>query len=564
MYLLALVMFLVLAPDPARAQTPCDGSPVARISIDAGRPPFAGSARKWQVVARALGLHHATTRDDVIRAYLLVKPGDACTNERLAESERVLRSLPFLAAAQVTARTDSSGNVVVDVRTTDEVPVLVNGSLRHGVPSALSLGNENVGGLGLRMLAGIARGDPYRNTIRGEIADYAIFGFPVVAVGQAERGWLGGYAGLDVTHPFLSNLQRGGWHASYYTGHDFPIVLRPTGDNEAVDVRRRRWSASGVFRSRVGGLATLFGPILIGARSIPGQRILLVTDSGAVAAQDSIVSTRLKPIRGTWAGAMFALRRVHYVERTGLDALFATQDVMTGWQAGFVAAPGFGPAHTTLFATSASAGFAVSRFVAGTDAEVELRTPAGASTDEHYSSVANVHTAAYFTPTSRVTLSVRDNLSRLRHAWIPTQLSLGDPIGGPRGYIGSSLAGGVRNMVRTELRWSTPAAMHRADIGAAVFFDAAQMRAGDVPYGAASSAQSIGFSLLAAYPPRSKRVYRLDLAMPLQRVGSRGRGLEVRFVSGDPGLAMSMEPGDVTQARLAPVPSSLFTWPERR
>jgi len=35
----------------------------------------------------------------------------------------------------------------------------------------------------------------------------------------------------------------------------------------------------------------------------------------------------------------------------------------------------------------------------------------------------------------------------------------------------------------------------------------------------------------------------------------------VRFVSGDPTATFWTEPGDVTQARLAPVPSTLFSWP---
>ena len=67
-------------------------------------PLFAGSARKWQTVARALGLHHATTRADVVRAYLFFKEGDICSDVRVSESARVLRSLPFLgdATARIT------------------------------------------------------------------------------------------------------------------------------------------------------------------------------------------------------------------------------------------------------------------------------------------------------------------------------------------------------------------------------------------------------------------------------------------------------------------------------
>src|SRR6476646_8028714 len=80
---------------------PCDGRVITRIDIRPGRPPFTGHAAKWRTVARALGLHHATTRPRVIRAFLALHVGDACTEFRRAESERVLRAQPFLANARV-------------------------------------------------------------------------------------------------------------------------------------------------------------------------------------------------------------------------------------------------------------------------------------------------------------------------------------------------------------------------------------------------------------------------------------------------------------------------------
>jgi hypothetical protein len=109
------------------------------------------------------------------------------------------------------------------------------------------------------------------------------------------------------------------------------------------------------------------------------------------------------------------------------------------------------------------------------------------------------------------------------------------------------------------MRGASPRSVYGADVGLALFADAGQLWAGDVPYGVTTSAQSVGFSFLAAYPTRSKRLYRVDVAYPLRR--GQGRGLEVRFTNGDATSAIAAEPPDITQARLIPIPASLFAWP---
>jgi hypothetical protein len=72
---------------------------------------------------------------------------------------------------------------------------------------------------------------------------------------------------------------------------------------------------------------------------------------------------------------------------------------------------------------------------------------------------------------------------------------------------------------------------------------------------------SIGFSLLAAYPTTSKRLYRVDIGFPLQRGSGGGGGIEVRFTSEDRTQVFWREPDDVTRSRTGSTPSSLFAWP---
>lgn len=539
----------------------CDGHRISAIDINPERPGFSGSAGKWRAIAHSLGLHHTTTRAGVIRAYLLVQPGQFCTSLRLTESQRVLRGLPFLADAQVTARLDSGNTVTVEVRTVDEVPVLATGSLRHGTPWALSLGNENVAGLGARLVVGAERDGVYRGARRVEVADYGLFDSDIYGRTEVARDHLGGHVDLALAHPFLSSLQRTTWQASYRYGRDYPVIVRPVDDAETVPIGSVRWSVGAAVRGGVGPITTLAGPVALGSRLDRRGGALIISDSGPVAIADSLLASRFAPYTATRVGALLGARDVHFVARQGVDALFATQDLMVGWQVGGIIAPAVMSrgSRDILAAPDFYIAGATSKLFAFTDVEAELTNAMGGSAPR--STIMNARTMAYLTATPRFVIQARNNFSLLDQTRIPTQLSMGDPLGGPRGYLGSNLVGARRELASAELRWATPNMFHKGDFGVAVFADAATIWAGNVPYGRSASRQSVGVSLLGSYPTRSKRVYRLDLAMPLQR--DARRGIEVRFSSGDPTGRSNIEPFDVTQARQAPTPASLVTWPIR-
>jgi hypothetical protein len=82
---------------------------------------------------------------------------------------------------------------------------------------------------------------------------------------------------------------------------------------------------------------------------------------------------------------------------------------------------------------------------------------------------------------------------------------------------------------------------------------------GDVPFGSSSPyATSVGFSLLAAVPQHSARLWRMDVAMPIH--GNTG-GIELRFSGTDDTKFFFREPADVERTRELTVPSSVFKWP---
>jgi len=67
----------------------------------------------------------------------------------------------------------------------------------------------------------------------------------------------------------------------------------------------------------------------------------------------------------------------------------------------------------------------------------------------------------------------------------------------------------------------------------------------------------VGFSILASVPPRSARLWRLDVALPV----NGPHRLELRIVSNDQTSFFWREPDDVLLAREKTVPSSIFNWP---
>jgi hypothetical protein len=143
---------------------------------------------------------------------------------------------------------------------------------------------------------------------------------------------------------------------------------------------------------------------------------------------------------------------------------------------------------------------------------------------------------------------------------IPFQLTLADKEGGPRGYQDSWLAGGRRSVLRLEDRIFVGYIKQFASIGVAPFADFAKLYRGDVPFGMNSDINAaVGISLLASVPQRSQRMWRLDIAYPLNR--DHGARLRVRLVSRDFTRVFWKEPGDVQRNRERSIPTSVFNWP---
>jgi hypothetical protein len=541
----------------------CRGETVSRIDIHSAKPPFEGTAKRWQMLARAVGLHHATTRPSVIEAFLALHVGQPCTELRRAESERILRVQPFIADAKVTVVPDATGGVSVLVETTDEIPVLVGGRMRGLVPDALTLGNGNVGGMGLRLEGGVERGRAYQTGLEAHVVDYAAFGRPYTLTLDAERHRAGHFANVELQHPFYTDLQRISWHAGRTSRDDYVGIARPARDELALQVREESWDASGIVRLFGTGTVALLGAGASGRRFYPATSGIVVSDSGFVADTGVTLRDRYQPFRVARVGLIGGVRRMSFVTVTGFDALAGTQDIASGVMAGLYAGHGIGSmGESDAFLSSALyAGVGGSRMLLATLAQVEARRDLD---DRMWDNIiGSSRTALYVKSAPGVVFIVDDELSGGRHSILPLQLRIDDPHGGIIGYHRAPLAGAVRNVVRAEMRFSFPALVRRADVGFATFGEAGTLWAGDAPYGTNATRASFGVSVLAAYPSRSKRLYRADLGIPLTQGGEGGGRIELRFRAEDRTGQFWREPDDVSRARTGAVPSTLFAWPSR-
>ncbi len=549
--------------DTGRTLPRCDGRIVSRLEIRPAPPPFGGAAKKWQTLARAVGLHHATTRPQVVRAFLALREGEPCTELRRAESERILRAQPFIADAVVRAIPDDAGGVRVVVETTDEIGAVIGGRLRGFIPDALVLGNSNVAGEGLRLEAGIERARNYRTGYLAHLVEYAALNRPYTMQLAVERRRIGHLLNAEVGHPFFTDLQRISWHAARESRADYLSIARPARDELALRVADERWDASTIVRIFGTGTVGLLGVGASNRRLAPDDRGIVVADEGFQADTGTTLLDRYHRFAATRVGVIGGLRRVRFHTVTGFDALVGSQDVASGAMLGLYGAHGMGGlGERDAFVSSALyAGVARHNLLLAHLVEVEARRDPDARRWD--SIIGSARTALYLGGAPGTVFVFDDQISGGRRSLLPMQLRLDDSQGGILGYHRSAIAGAVRNVARAELRFSSAAVRNRADMGVATFAQVGSVWAGDAPYGTTATRATLGVSLLAAYPTRSKRLYRMDVGFPLTRAGEGGGRLEVRFSSEDRTGQFWREPDDVSRARTGSVPASLFAYPTR-
>lgn len=558
-------VFLALSPAVLLAQgsrsyaVSCEGRIVTSITITPHDPTFLAIPKEFRDLARGIGLLHQTSTQGTIDRFLLLDIGQPCTERQRAESERILRLQPFIADATVRAVPDTGGGVHIDVETIDEIATVLELHTHDGRPSELRFGNGNVAGQGLYLAASAERGFEYRTGYGVRAAAYQLFGQPNTLTFTAERAPLGGELTVGLGHAFLTDLQRYAWHAGFSDLDRYLSFRAPVGDALSLDVRRRFWDVG--FVRRVGGRrrSAFAGALVTNEDVAAADHFVVVSDSGIVRA---IQPTRAgsSAYRNLRINVVGGVRALSFMRARGFDALNAFQDVAVGAQVGAVVGrttPRFGSDDDIFVSADVYAGTGSASSFTAIRIEGEARRDQRAN--EWDSMIGSGRWAWYLKPASSHVVISSLEFSGGRHARVPFQLDLGDRQGGVRGYAASHDAGAIRTVARLEERWSIGGFTSHDALGLASFVDAGRVWAGDAPLGVTGRTKvGIGVGLLAAFPPESHRLWRLDVAFPVTR-DAHARW-DVRL-TGIWSRAFWREPDDVVRGRSGAAPSTTFTWP---
>jgi hypothetical protein len=554
--------FSAVAQDARRTAT-CDGKIVSAIAIVARDPSFVRVPRPLRGLARGVGLHHTTTKAAVIGRFLLLEAGRPCTERQRAESERILRFQPFLAGATVSAVPDTTGGVRIEVETIDEIPTVLDVRFKHGRPAELRVGNANVGGRGVYVDARGERGFAYRTGVGARLVAHQAFGRPYTLGVVADRAPLGGTVSVALSHAFITDLQRTAWHFGFDDLHRYTSFARPDSGALALGARRRFAAAGGVLRIGHRRPGAFVGGLLTHERVVPAARAVVVSDSGLVADSSAQLGGPFASVHNVRLNAVIGVRSIAFMAVRGFDALSAAQDVATGVQVGAVVGRGvswFGTGDDDVFlAGDLYAGVGSATSFAALRVEGEARHDR--NSDRWDSVIGSGRLAWYFKPSAAQILIGSAEFSggwRWRHR-MPFQLMLGDRHAGVRGYGDSRVAGSVRTVGRLEARRVIGRLTRHVLVGLATFADAGRVWAGDAPFGIDSKTKmGVGLGLLAAIPPHSRRLWRLDVAVPLSVDTHAGWALRLTAIRAS---GFWREPNDVTRGRAGAAPATIFTWP---
>ena len=541
-------------PSPAagqvRTQVACSGQVIADVSVLSLPPSYGGMISRTPWMNRAATSIHMTTEPHVVENLVLLKKGAPCSALLRLETERLLRAQPFLADASVIAYRAGTDSVRVEVITIDEPALLGSLGVKSETPffRAVQFGNGNLRGRGVSALAGWRDGGFYRDTWQLRYSNFQLFSAPVQMHITAILRDHGFDATGQVTYPFFTDVQPRAWRVAM-GANEILVPFRFPGQRPvSLGVRRQFVDGGAVARiGEPGHLAIVGGSVTL-ERGAPIGEPVVVTDSGLIPDAGEALRDRYRVFRSSRVNLLIGYRQVNFLRVSGFDALSGTQDMRRGVQAALAIGRGMsiaGGSPDELFMAGnlyGGVGSAVS--FAGVEVLAEGRRQGG----EWQNLLVSGRFGTYFRPHRRHTITGSVEYSAGRDQWLPFQLALGDPRGGLRGYEDAEVGGAARLVGRLEERWRVGNIRGNGDMGIAVFGEMGKVWAGDAPYGRTTNlVPSAGVALLAAVPPRSRRIWRLDIAFPLHNTPGAQWGM--RLTNEDRTRSFWNEPNDIRRNR---------------
>ncbi|HJR67991.1 MAG TPA: hypothetical protein VJ802_16295 [Gemmatimonadaceae bacterium] len=551
-----VAIIAVMAGSAGAQTTRCQGEIISDVSIVTHGPYEALGTRWWEAPLRFATDLHTTTQPSVVRRFLIVKEGRPCIELERAESERILRAQPFLADASIAVIPDTAGTVALLVETRDELTPVLGVSTSGARITALKLGEGNLLGSGT-YIAGQWRDGTSRDTYAIQGVDHQFLGrHYVLAAAYARRDHDMADWTADLSHPFFTDQQRFAWRASTGGIRELFEFRRADAERVPFAFERKFIDLGAVVRVGLPGRLSLFGVSFSQEEDTPFLPPTAIPGFD----YDSLLA-RHAGRRNARVNALWGLRNVRFLRVERFEGLTATEDIRLGFQLGTL----IGRSLSILNTTDDDYLLAADLYGAvGGESGIVMLIARGEGRQNYDINrwdgvLGSARIAGIRRISTRHTVTASLDWSGGWRQRIPFQLNLGSAPGGVRGYRRSEEAGARRAVARVEDRWYVGQLLRQADVGVALFADAGRVWKGDAPYGVDTPVRySLGVSLLAAIPPRSKRTWRVDIAVPMQ--GDPNSRWEARLTHSVAGRDWR-EPGDASRSRERSVPASVFNWP---
>ena len=547
------------ATGPDSALSRCIGQRITKISIEPMGPEFGGRAASSELVTGLVRKFHVDSRARVIREFVQMQVGGICTEIKRRETERVLRAQWFIQDARVLVYPDRDG-VQLIVATVDEVAFIAGAQVTSSGFRSLKIGNANLLGRGILFETGWRDNGALRDGRTLRIRSAVTFGRPIQANLTWNRYGLGNRADFEFRYPFITDLQRYGFRALMGVDDDYVRFIRPTGDLPFQLVSRKYGSIGGVARIGQPGALLLAGASLSYDDENIGQAVL-VTDSGAFRFTQQVPLLPAAPQSATRINLLFGGRAMRFLPVEGFDALTGVQDLRLGVQ--------FGGQFGRPLKLD---GLSTSDYFVSTDIYAGWGTPKAFIGSEWFFSgrkaqrggwdgrLISGRTAGYFKPAKKSTSIASVEFTGGQDVRVPFQVPLGASRWGVRGFRQSLDAGESRIVLRGEQRQAIGRPWGFADVGAVVFAESGKIWAGRVPYGITTPFRSsIGTGILLSVPPRSRRMYRMDLAYGLNP-DLNSKRWEFRITSGNFTRVFWQDPDESRRARERSLITNLFAF----
>lgn len=534
---------------------------------------------------RSANRMHVRTRERVIRRELLFGVGDCYVPALLEDSERILRSLSFIADADVFGVRQPDGTQHVVVETRDEWSVRLEPQWDSDEGSValtgVELREDNLLGTGQHVSAYFKESQGER-VYGAAVGTRQLLGTRLDADLSVAKTPVGVSVVQRLAYPFRG--ENGRWAFRQEIEHlerNFVIYVPDEGAEGGVRRRyfeeaRRSFDVGTVMRLGRRGQLTLFGVALAGEWT-EYPRDYLSTDGGGdqpamrqlEPGEPEPVVTGLDTISSVRVVFLAGQRNVRFERRRALDAVRGTEDVRLGVETEVGVGrslAAFSDDDDLLLDLGFSYASAPAHgLLAGFSARAEGRRVYNAEPGslQWRNLFGQADGWAYWRPSdeSRHTFVAAARVVGGWRTMVPFQLTMGNRAG-MRGLPTHAWPGERRGVASLEHRmylgWPYPRLF---DLGTAVFVDVGKMWAGGDTFGMNSPVESsVGFGLRAAFPPGSRRTYRMDVAVPVTG-GVSARNVVVTFGVGQAiGRARDDDPQLRRSSRRA-LSASLFSFP---